>query len=288
MPTTCTISNATVVKKAGLMRPLKGFALALIATMGCTSYAHALTHEEIESRGYISVATEDDYRPFEFMENGKSTGYDNELKDLVEKETGLELRQEILPWAGILPGVTSGKFDMALSAVMVTEERKKSFDYATPMAASTTYYGMKKGSDIKEPKDLIGKTVGAETGSAFLAELKAFDEKLKAEHGEGVGKIVEYHGYPEAYQDLAFGRIDAVVNTDLTLRALIEERGDMFVLGKAIGEPGYKAWAVKKGNSAVLEVVNDALLKIRESGEMYRLQEKWLGASFEDMPLDVN
>ncbi|WP_040641038.1 transporter substrate-binding domain-containing protein [Halopseudomonas pelagia] len=270
------------------MRPLKGIALALITTVGCASYSYALTQDEIESRGYITVATEDDYRPFEFMENGKSTGYDNELKVLVEKETGLELRQEILPWAGILPGVTSGKFDMALSAVMVTEERKKSFDYTTPTAASSTYYGMKKGSEIKEPKDLIGKVVGAETGSAFLAELKSFDEKLKAEHGEGVAKIVEYHGYPEAYQDLAFGRIDAVVNTDLTLRALIKERGDLFVLGQAIGEPGYKAWAVKKGNSDVLEVVNNALLKVRESGEMYRLQEKWLGDSFESMPLDVN
>jgi polar amino acid transport system substrate-binding protein len=276
------------MKKTVLMRPLKEFALALLVTLGWVSCSHALTQDEIESRGYISVATEDDYRPFEFMENGKPTGYDNELKDLVEKETGLELRQEILPWAGILPGVISGKFDMALSAVMVTEERKKSFEYTTPTAASTTYYGMKKGTEINEPKDLIGKVVGAETGSAFLAELKSFNEKLKAEHDEGVAKIVEYHGYPEAYQDLAFGRIDAVVNTDLTLRALIKERGDIFVLGKPIGESGYKAWAVKKGNSEVLEVVNDALLKIRESGEMYRLQEKWLGASFEDMPLDVN
>jgi polar amino acid transport system substrate-binding protein len=288
MPTICNTSSYHLQRKAGFMGPLKGLALALITTVGCVSYSQALTLDEIQSRGYITVATEDDYRPFEFMENGKSTGYDNELKDLVEKETGLELRQEILPWAGILPGVTSGKFDMALSAVMVTEERKKSFDYATPMAASTTYYGMKKGSDIEKPEDLIGKVVGAETGSAFLAELRIFDEKLKAEHGKGVGKIVEYHGYPEAYQDLAFGRIDAVVNTDLTLRALVKERGEMFVLGKPIGEPGYKAWAVKKGNADVLKVVNDALLKIRESGEMYRLQEKWLGASFEDMPLDVN
>jgi len=288
MSTHFKFSPTPLVKKTGLLRHLTGFSLVLIGALGWASVSHALTQEEIRARGYITVATEDDYRPFEFMENGKSTGYDNELKELVEKETGLELRQEILPWAGILPGVTSGKFDMALSAVMVTEERKKSFDYATPTAASTTYYGMRKGTEINEPKDLIGKTVGAETGSAFLAELKAFNEKLKAEYGEGVAEIVEYHGYPEAYQDLAFGRIDAVVNTDLTLRALIRERGDIFVLGKPIGEPGYKAWAVRKGNSEVLELINDALLKIRESGEMYRLQEKWLGASFEDMPFDVN
>jgi polar amino acid transport system substrate-binding protein len=280
--------SSSTIKVNGVLRPLKNLAFALLTTVFCASYSYAMTPEEIKSRGYIIVATEDDYRPFEFMENGKSTGYDNELKDLVVKATGLELRQEILPWAGILPGVTSGKFDMALSAVMVTENRKKTFDYTTPTAASTTYYGTKKGTTIKKAEDLIDKVVGAEIGSAFLAELKRFDEKLKSEYGKGVAKIVEYHGYPEAYQDLALGRIDAVINTDLTLRALVKERGDIFEVGQAIGEPGYKAWAVKKGNKAVLRTVNDALIKIRESGEMYRLQEKWLGASFADMPLDVN
>jgi len=269
-------------------KSLPALALTLASTLGVATAAHALTLDEVKSRGYVSVATEDDYRPFEFIENGKATGYDNELKDLVEKETGLELRQEVMPWAGILSGVTSGRFDMALSAVMVTPERKKAFDFTTPTAESATFYAVKKGSDIASPDDLIGKVVGAETGSAFLSELKAFDAKLKETKGEGVKKIVEYHGYPEAYQDLAQGRIDAVVNTDLTLRALVKERGDVFELGQPIGKTGYKGWAVKKGNDGVLKAVNDALLKIRESGEMYRLQEKWLGVRFENMPLDVN
>lgn len=279
---------STAVARGQVGKSLSAIALALATTIGAASISQAMTAEQVKARGYVVVATEDDYRPFEFMENGKATGYDNELKELVEKETGLELRQQIMPWAGILSGVTSGRFDMALSAVMVTAERKQSFDYTTPTAESATYYGVKKGSSIKTAEDLVGKVVGAETGSAFLAELRAFDAKLKASKGEGVKKIMEYHGYPEAYQDLAQGRIDAVVNTDLTLRALVKERGDVFELGHPIGEPGYKAWAVKKGNDGVLEVINNALLKIRESGEMYRLQEKWLGVSFEKMPLNVN
>ncbi|KAA1172875.1 transporter substrate-binding domain-containing protein [Marinobacter salinexigens] len=262
--------------------------LMLATAVSYGSFAAAATVEEIKDKGFISVATEDNYRPFEFIEDGKSTGYDNELKALVEKEAGISLKQEIMPWAGILPGVQSGKFDMALSAVMVTDQRRKAFDYTTPTAASQTFYATKAGSDIETGKDLIGKVVGAETGSAFLLELKAYDKKLKAEFGEGVAEIVEYHGYPEAYQDLALGRLDAVVNTDITLRTLMEERPGVFELGTAIGAPGYKAWAVKKGNDAVLKVVNDALLKVRESGEMYRLQEKWLGTRYENMPVDVN
>ncbi len=285
------IRSTTAVAQSplgGVSRTMNVLALSAVALFGSIQASYAATADEIKERGYIVVATEDDYRPFEFIENGKPMGYDNDLKRLVEKKTGLELKQEVLPWAGILPGVTSGKFDMALSAVMVTDERRKIFDYTTPTAESATYYGVKAGSDIKSKEDLVGKVVGAQTGSAFLGELKKFDAAMKAETGEGVKKIVEYQSYPEAYQDLAFGRIDAVVNTDVTLNTLVQEREGMFELGEPISTPAHKAWAVKKGNADVLKVVNDALLEVRESGEMYELQKKWFGVSYEKMPLDVN
>lgn len=288
MASLITKTSATTTPAGRVFKSLNVLALSAAAMFGSINVAQAISLEEIKERGYIVVATEDDYRPFEFIENGKPTGYDNDLKALVEQETGLELRQEIMPWAGILPGVTSGKFDMALSAVMVNDERRKTFDYTTPTAESATYYAVKAGSDIKSKEDLIGKVVGAQTGSAFLAELKKFDAKAKAETGEGVKKIVEYQSYPEAYQDLAFGRIDAVVNTDVTLNTLLKEREGVFELGTAISAPAHKAWAVKKGNEDVLKVVNDAMIKIRESGKMYELQKKWFGLSYENMPLDVN
>lgn len=268
-------------------KPLMALAMALSAALANTAMSHAGTIEEAKSRGYLLVATEDDYRPFEFMEDGKATGYDNELRVLVEKTSGLKIRQQVLPWAGILPGVTTGKYDMALSAVLVTAARKETFDFTSPTAQSTTYFATKKGSAIVKPDDLSGKTVGAETGSAMLTDLKAFDAKLKAK-GPGLKEIVEYHGYPEAYQDLANGRLDAVANTDLSLLSLVKERGDIFVVGQPIGEPTYLAWAVAKGNKGVLDAVNTALLELRKNGEMYRLQKKWLGESHEDMPTDIN
>lgn len=270
-----------------LRKSLVALAVAMTAALSNMAMSHAATLDEVKNRGHLSVATEDDYRPFEFMEEGKATGYDNELLKLVEQHAGIEIRQQILPWAGILPGVTTGKYDMAVSAVLVTPARKATFDFTSPTAQSTTYFATKKGSEIVTAEELIGKVVGAETGSAMLGDLKKFDEKLKAK-GKGLKQIVEYHGYPEAYQDLANGRLDAVANTDLSLLALIKERGDMFVLGQAIGDPTYIAWAVAKGNSGVLNLVDSALLELRKNGEMYRLQEKWLGSSHDSMPVNVN
>ncbi|GGD73868.1 hypothetical protein GCM10010985_30360 [Caballeronia grimmiae] len=188
--------------------------LILVSTFGLSQQAaHAAGAEDIKARGYLSVATEDDYNPFEFVENGKNTGYDNDLLALMRKKLGVDVKQQVMPWSGILPGVTTGKYDMALSAVLVTEERKKIFDFASPTCEAVTVYATKKGSPIKTADDLVGKVVGAETGSAMLTDLKSFNEELKKKHGgNGLKQIVEYQSYPEAYQDLGLGRVDAVAN----------------------------------------------------------------------------
>jgi polar amino acid transport system substrate-binding protein len=251
--------------------------------------ASAATTQEIKSRGYLSVATEDDYTPFEFVSDGVSTGYDNDLLALVRKKIGVEVKQQIMPWAGILPGVTTGKYDMALTAVLVTDERKKTFDFVSPTCESITYFATKKGSSVKTGDDLVGKIVGAETGSAMLTDLKAYDEELKKKHGgAGIKQIIEYQSYPEAYQDLGVGRVDAVANTQISLNSLVKTRPDDFVVAQPIGKPTYIAWAVKKGNADVLKMVNDILLELRKDGEMYALQQKWLGATYKDMPQSVN
>jgi polar amino acid transport system substrate-binding protein len=278
-----------IKKRDGLRRAAQSALFAAVAALGIVQAAHAATAEEIKARGYLSVATEDDFKPFEFVDNGKPTGYDNEMLALVKKKLPVEVRQQIMPWSGILPGVTTGKYDMAVTAVLVTPERKGTFDFTSPLSESTTYYAVKKGSSIKSADDLAGKVVGAQTGSAMLSDLKAFDEELKKKNGgKGIKQIVEYQSYPETYQDLALGRLDAVANTQINLNSLIKTRPDTFVLGQKIGNPVYIAWAVKKGNSAALEMINGALLDLRKSGEMYQMQKKWFGASFESMPQSVN
>jgi polar amino acid transport system substrate-binding protein len=244
--------------------------------------------KDIEARGYLAAATEDDFRPFEFVEDGVSKGYDNDVLTEVKKSLPFQVHQEILPWAGILPGVTTGKYDIAVTAVLVIPVRKPTFDFASPVAQSTSFYATKAGSSITSAADLNGKTVGAQAGSAMLADLQAFDADLKAKGGSGLAKIIEYPSNPEAYQDLALGRTDAVVNTEINLRSLIEERKGVFALGQAIAKPVYIAWALKKGNTETVKLIDDAMLGLRKSGKLYELQQKWFGTTFKDMPASVN
>ncbi len=261
---------------------------AVFSTCMLAKPALAATAAEVKARGFITVATEDDFKPFEFVEGGVPTGYDNELLALIRKMMPIEVKQQIIPWPGILPGVTTGKYDMALTAVLVSDARKATFDFTSPVAESTTYFGTKKGSSIKSGTDLVGKVVGAQTGSAMLADLKAYNATLIATKGAGVKEIIEYASYPEAYQDLGIGRLDAVVNTSINLTSLVATKPDVFVVGQSIGKPVYIAWAVAKGNAGVLEIVNAALAELRKNGQMTALQKKWLGSSFEKMPISVN
>jgi polar amino acid transport system substrate-binding protein len=254
------------------------------AALSMTTGAQAATLDEIKKRGYMTVATEDDFRPFEFTVDGKPTGYDQELLELFKKKAGFDIHQDIIPWTGILPGVTTGKYDAAVTAVLVTQERMKTLDFCSPVAESVDYYLKRKGDKkIQSIKDLSGLPLGVEAGSAMLKMLPQLGDMLKATGGS-LGKIVEYQGYPEAYQDLALGRVDYVVNVWLSLQTIAKEKPDTFEVGEAVSKPTYIAWPLVKGNTELLALMNGFLLGARKDGSMYALQTKYFGTTYEYMP----
>ena len=250
---------------------------------GLFRLAAAATLAEIKSRGYMVVATEDDFKPFEFIQDGKPTGYDTELLELMRKTVPFQVRQETIPWTGLLPGVGSGKYDAAVTAALITKEREAFLEFCSPIAESTDFYVKKKGNTaIAGIKDLAGKKCGVQAGSAMLSALPELEEMLKATGGK-MGEVVQYVSYPEAYQDLAIGRTDYVVNTQINLQSLVNDKPGVFELGQAVSKKIYIAWAVKKGNTEVKDVLDTFLIGARKSGDMAKLQQKWFGLTF-DMP----
>ena len=246
--------------------------------------AHAAGLDEIRKRGLI-VATEDDFRPFEFVKDGKPTGFDNEMIDDLRKYAPFEIKQEILPWTGILAGVTTGKYDVAITAVLVTRERKRSLEFTVPVADGTHYYVKRRGdATIASIRDLAGKTAGVQAGSAMLARLPELGAMLERDGGK-LGKVVEYTSYPEAYQDLALRRLDYVVNTVVNLQTLVAEKPAVFELGQPVSGKSYPAWAVAKGNTELLDFLNGFIAHQKQTGRFAELQKKWFGEAFRDLPV---
>lgn len=264
----------------------RGLLIGSAAALTLPAAARAASLDQIKQRGYMTVATEDDFRPFEFTMNGTPTGYDQELLENFKKTVGFKVHQDIIPWTGILPGVTTGKYDAAVTAVLVTKERMKTLDFCSPVAEAVDYYLKRKDDKkIQSVKDLSGKTVGVEAGSAMLKLLPQLDDMLKKTGGH-LGKVVQYQGYPEAYQDLSLGRLDYVVNVWLNLQTVAKQNPDTFEVGQAVSKPTYIAWPVLKGNDTLRGLLNNFLLGARKDGSMYELQKKYFNTTYENMPAE--
>src|SRR5262245_59428397 len=271
----------TVLRKIAVVA---GIAALVLSITTAVWPAKAASLDEIKKRGSLIVATEDDFRPFEFVQDGKPAGFDNELLAMLRKMAPFQINQEIIPWTGLLAGVTTGKYDVALTAVLITRERSLSLDFTMPIADATHYYVKRKNdAAIKEIKDLNGKVLGIQAGSGLLQRLPELETML-AKTGGKIGKVVEYTSYPEAYQDLALGRTDFVINTVINLQALVDEKPNVFALGQAVSGPSFPAWAVKKDNAELLAFLNAFLAEKRKDGTMSALQKKWFGKSFDDLP----
>lgn len=269
-----------------------GAALATVAH-GCThsrSTGNANVSkellEQINQRGYLLVATEDYYPPFEFLVNDKPTGMDHDLLARLRKVSPFEIRQEILPWKGLLPGVGEGTYDVAITAAIITDERAQYLDFTIPIAETTLVYLKRKGdSSIQNVFDLSGKALGVQKGGASFDILDEFKAKLQRAGGE-MGPVKQYGSFAEAYRDLNNQQIDAVIHNIVSLSLLVNEKPGLFEVGQPVSPRSYAAWAVKKGNQPLVTYLNQFLMSMRDSGELTRLQQQWLKVTFDKLPTE--
>jgi polar amino acid transport system substrate-binding protein len=244
----------------------------------------AASLKEIQARGYMTVATEDDYAPFEFVEGGKPKGFHHDVVAELKKYAKFEIRQEILPWTGLLAAVSTGKYDTAITGSIVSQERLQVFNFAAPIAGATHYYIRRVKDDrIKSVADLNGLTVGVQAGSVLLSRLPELTAMLKKTGGK-LGKVVEYTSYPEIYEDLANGRLDYAVNGIINATALVKERGNVFAIGQPVSGAGFHAWPVPKANNDLLAYLTEFVAHLRTTGKLAELQKRWFGTAFPDLP----
>lgn len=263
------------------------FCLGALAVMLSLPHpASAASLKEIEARGHMVVATEDDYAPFEFVEAGQPKGFHHDVVAELKKYAKFQIRQEILPWTGLLAAVSTGKYDTAITGAIVSQERLQVFNFVAPIAGATHYYIKRANDDrIKGVAELNGLTVGVQAGSVLLSRLPELDAMLKKTGGK-LGKVVEYTSYPEIYEDLANGRLDYAVNGIINATALVKERGKIFAIGQPVSGAGFHAWPVPKGNDDLLMYLNDFVAHLRKSGKLAELQQKWFGTTFPDLPTE--
>ncbi len=260
-----------------LPRVLLATLLPLAATL-----AHADLLSTIKQKGEIVVATEARYAPFEMLQDGKIVGYGKDILDLVMKDLpGVKLKQMDVPFQGILPGLSAGKFDFVATSLTITEARAKNYAFTLPVSTATVTVLKRKGDGrIKNAEDMAGMVVGSQSGAPQVAVLRDFEKKVLVPQGKAVKEVKEFMDYNEAYVALASRRVDAVVQSLPNLAPLVKERPDVFeIVQPAFGPATYYAWAGRNDadSDSLIKFFNEGIAKLNKNGKLAELQKKWFG-----------
>ena len=219
--------------------------------------------------GVLVMATNAEFPPYEFHDGGEIVGIDAEIAKAIADELGMELEIEDIAFDSIIPEITSGKADMGLAGMTVTEDRKQSVDFTDTYAKASQKIIVKEDSAIASPDDLTGVIVGVQqgtTGDIYVSDLEAD------------GTTVErYNKGFEAVQALSQGKIDAVVIDGEPAKTSVAQTEGLKILEESFTDEEY-AIAVKKGNTELLEKINGALKTLKDNGTLDEIVAKYIKA----------
>lgn len=223
-----------------------------------------------QSAGIIRVATDATFPPFEFSKDGKRTGFDIELIETLAKSMGKKVEWTEIDFKGLIPGMVSKRFDMAASAIYITEDRRKVVDFTDPYYPGGLVMVVKSGNTtILKPEDMIGKKVAVQVGTKSVGYLKEFFPQVER---------VEVEKNQEMFNLVEIGRADAAVTGKPAALQYAKARPGVKVLDKQVSVELY-GFAVRKDLPELTRGMNAALKKSKLDGSYDSLVKKWLVSS---------
>lgn len=234
-------------------------AAALLCLAGCAA--------EEEDNVY-TFATDATWPPFEFVdENGNLTGFEVELVPLIGEKAGVEMEVVNIPWDTIFAGLANGQYDGVASGVTVTEERKATMDFSSPIANQGQVVVVLADSPVQSIDGLAGKKVGVQIGTTGDFALDDYDVDRR-----------QYDDIGLAIQDMLNGNIDACVCDSIIASDFVLANENYAGRLRVAGEPFTNeeiAIAVKKGDTELLDLVNKGLEAMKADGSFDALKAKW-------------
>ena len=123
-----------------------------------------------DTNGILHIATEPTYPPFQYVKDNKLTGFEVELVALFCKQYGYKPVYDFLPFTGIISGVASGKYDMTISALVITPERSKSVLFGLPHSVTYLAAGVLSDTAVSSDNAGSGMTLAQKIEATFIRE----------------------------------------------------------------------------------------------------------------------
>jgi len=218
----------------------------------------------------INVGTNPEFAPFEFVgDDGQDTGIDMDIINAVFAaiDPNIQVNMVNMSFDGLIPALTSGKIDVVIAAMTITDERKQSVLFSDPYFDATQKLIVKDGSPITGLADLVGKKIGVQmgtTGDFFVsdptnvssADIQRFDKAL------------------DAVVQLADGKLDAVMLDQAPAEMYSTQVGGVTVLPDKFSNEQYGI-AFKLDQQDMVDKVNAALKTLIDDGTLQQIIDKY-------------
>lgn len=225
--------------------------------------------KDSEEKDTLIMATNAEFPPYEYYKGQDIVGIDVEIAQEIAKYLKCEIKIEDMEFKGVLAAVQSGKADFALAGLTDNEERRQNVDFSESYATGVQVILVREGSPIKTPDDLKGKIVGVQ-------EATTSDIYITEDLGEEF--VERYPKGADAVQALLSGKIDAVVIDNEPAKSFKDSKEGLAILDSEYVTEDY-AIAVQKGNTKMMEKINEAIKALKADGTIQKILDKYISAN---------
>ncbi|MGI6174446.1 MAG: basic amino acid ABC transporter substrate-binding protein [Christensenellales bacterium] len=215
----------------------------------------------------LKVGTNPEFAPFEYVgDDGNVTGIDIDIMQAICEKIGYELQLETMSFDALIPALISGQIQASISGMTITEERAQSVLFSNPYFSATQVIIVPaEGAVVTCEADLEGKKIGVCMG--YTGDLYVTDSFPTA-------TIERYEKGMDAVQDLANGRLDAVVLDEAPAKVLADQAGTLTVLEDRLSDEQYGI-AMPLDATELCEKINAALAELEADGTLQACIDKY-------------
>lgn len=237
-----------------------------------TQAASAPTSYPVETTT-INVATDATWAPFEFIDEAtkEPVGFDIDLMNAIAEKAGFEINYTNVIFDSLLAGMKTCQYDAAISAITITEDRKKDMLFSDPyINAGQIVIVQVTNTEINGKDDLSNKTIGVQIATTGAME---------AGNIQGA-KVEAYDTITDALQNLQNSQIDAVIaDYPIAFRAVAKNPETLKTVGDVFTEESYGI-AICNQKPELVSKINNALKQLFDEGYLAELETKWLITDF--------
>lgn len=207
----------------------------------------------------LVMVTEAGFAPYEYRDSSGIVGVDVDIAREIAASMGKELEIKDVAFDSLINELNSGKADFAAAGMSISEERKKEVDFSIEYVSSKQVIVVRKDyNKIKSVNDLNGKTISVQLGSVA-------DSYVNNNYKNS--KIVRQKKFLSAAEDVKAKKADCIVMDELPAKELVKNNSELTILSIELFTDKY-AIAVKKGNTELLNKINEVLEKLIEEGKI--------------------